>query len=259
MVDPSRLADDAPRPERSDAGPAPVHDNAGHLRSDGVGSRILLVEDDPGITAGLSRALGHEGYTVRAVGTAVEAIHAVEVEGPDLVLLDLGLPDGDGIAVCRQLLTIRPALRVVVVTARSEELDIVVGLDSGAVDYITKPFRLAELLARVRAQLRQASGPSDRLVVAGLEIDLGGHRVWLDGTEVELRPKEYDLLVRLASNPGRVVTREQLMSDVWDENWVGSTKTLDVHIASVRRKLGDRSGVGSISTIRGVGYRMEAG
>jgi len=160
--------------------------------------------------------------------------------------------------VCRRLLTIRPGLRIVVVTARREELDIVVGLDSGAVDYITKPFRLAELLARVRAQFRQASGPSDRLVVADLEIDLGAHRVWLDGSEVELRPKEYDLLVRLASNPGRVVTREQLMSDVWDENWVGSTKTLDVHIASVRRKLGDRSGVGSISTIRGVGYRMEA-
>jgi DNA-binding response OmpR family regulator len=221
---------------------------------------ILLVEDDPGIAAGLARALSNDGHTVTVTTTAREAIAVVEAEstGPDLVLLDLGLPDADGIDVCRHLLRIRPGLPVVAVTARAEELDVVVGLDSGAVDYITKPFRLAELLARVRAQLRRIQ-PAARLTVADVQIDVAAHRVWLGGDEVELRPKEFDLLVRLAEEHGRVVTREELMADVWDEHWFGSTKTLDVHIAALRRKLGDRPGsAGSITTIRGVGYRLEA-
>jgi DNA-binding response OmpR family regulator len=225
------------------------------------GARILLVEDDPGIAAGLARALTHEGYQVVVTSSGVDAIRTVEAGShlPDLVLLDLGLPDADGVEVCRRLVELRPSLRVVAVTARADELDVVVGLDSGAVDYVTKPFRLAELMARVRAQLRQTPrGAEDRVIVADLEIDLGARRVRLAGDEIELRPKEYDLLAMLASNAGRVVSREQLMADVWDENWYGSTKTLDVHIAALRRKLRDRaSGPASISTIRGVGYRLE--
>jgi DNA-binding response OmpR family regulator len=225
-------------------------------------ARILLVEDDPGIAAGLVRALGHEGYHVDVTGSGAGAVAIVGDDGlaiPDLVLLDLGLPDADGLDVCRRLVELRSGLRVVVVTARAEELDVVIGLDSGAVDYVTKPFRLAELLARVRAQLRHAPpGTDDRLAVADLEIDRGARRVWLAGDEIDLRPKEYDLLVALAAHAGRVVSREQLMHDVWDEHWFGSTKTLDVHMAAVRRKLGDRDvGPATITTIRGVGYRLE--
>jgi DNA-binding response OmpR family regulator len=226
------------------------------------GARILLVEDDPGIAAGLDRALTHEGYDVTVTASGVDAILRVadDVAPPNLVLLDLGLPDADGVAVCRRLVQLRPSLRVVAVTARAEELDVVVGLDSGAVDYVTKPFSLAELLARVRAHLRQApSVVDDRLKVSDLEIDVGARRVWLAGSELDLRPKEYDLLVALATNAGRVVTREQLMAEVWDEHWFGSTKTLDVHMAAIRRKLGDRdAGSASITTIRGVGYRFES-
>ncbi|HKA04084.1 MAG TPA: response regulator transcription factor [Acidimicrobiales bacterium] len=225
-------------------------------------ARILLVEDDPGIASGLARALSHEGYQVDVTASGVEAVRAVSTgtEGPDLVLLDLGLPDADGVDVCRRLVELQPGLPVVAVTARTDELDVVVGLDSGAVDYVTKPFRLAELLARVRAHLRRPAPDADGpLVVDDLAIDRQARRVWLAGDELELRPKEYDLLVTLAANAGRVVTREQLMTDVWDEHWFGSTKTLDVHIAALRRKLRDRThGPGSITTIRGVGYRLEA-
>jgi DNA-binding response OmpR family regulator len=220
---------------------------------------ILLVEDDAGIAAGLVRALEHEGYRASTVPSGAAAIASVASDPPDLVLLDLGLPDVDGLIVCQQLLAIRPQLRIAVLTARRDELDVVVGLDAGAVDYITKPFRLAELLARVRAHVRNVPN-ADRLSVADLDIDLRAHRVLVGGTELTLRPKEYELLVRLAMSAGELVTREQLMSDVWDEHWFGSTKTLDVHIAVVRHKLGDRSaGPGSITTIRGVGYRLEAG
>jgi DNA-binding response OmpR family regulator len=227
------------------------------------GARILLVEDDPGIAAGLARALTHEGYVVAVTASGLDAMRMVtdDVEEPDLVLLDLGLPDADGVELCRRFVELRPSLRVVAVTARAEELDVVIGLDSGAVDYVTKPFRLAELLARVRAQLRQAPPIiDDRLKVADLEIDMGARRVWLAGAELDLRPKEYDLLVALATNAGRVLTRERLMAEVWDEHWFGSTKTLDVHMAVVRRKLRDcDTGPVSITTIRGVGYRLESG
>jgi len=219
---------------------------------------ILLVEDDPGIAAGLARALTNDGYVVTVTGTAREAIDVVESDanGPDLVLLDLGLPDADGIEVCRYLLRVRPGLPVMAVTARAEEVDVVVGLDSGAVDYITKPFRLAELLARVRVQLRGAR-PAARLTISELEIDVPAHRVWLGGDEIELRPKEFDLLVRLAEEPGRVVTREELMADVWDEHWFGSTKTLDFHVAALRRKIDEPDEPSRITTLRGVGYRYE--
>jgi DNA-binding response OmpR family regulator len=224
-------------------------------------SRILVVEDDPGIASGLSRALSGEGYTVDIAGSGMDALRlAVEEAGtePDLVLLDLGLPDLDGIELCQRLVDARPAVPVVVLTARTDELDVVLGLDAGAVDYVTKPFRLAELLARVRAQLRRSDADSDRARVGPLEVDVAARRAWLGGEELDLRAKEFDLLAMLVANAGRVVRRDDLMREVWDEHWFGSTKTLDVHMAALRRKLGnDRTGPGSITTLRSVGYRLE--
>jgi len=204
-----------------------------------------VVEDDPGIAAGLERALANAGYAVGRAGTGTEAIKVVESERPppDLVLLDLGLPDADGFDVCRRLIQSQPSLTIIVVTARTDELDVVAGLDAGAVDYVTKPFRLAELLARVRAHLRQSPPSSGRLCVADIEVDVAARRVWRGAEELDLRPKEFDLLVLLASNAG----------------WYGSTKTLDVHISAVRRKIGGPGpGTVTIATIRGVGYRLEA-
>ncbi|HEY1280318.1 MAG TPA: response regulator transcription factor [Acidimicrobiales bacterium] len=223
--------------------------------------RILVVEDDPGIASGLERALTNAGYAVGRAGTGTEAVKLVESERPppDLVLLDLGLPDADGFDVCRRLVQSQPSLPVIVVTARTDELDVVAGLDAGAVDYVTKPFRLAELLARVRAHLRQSPPSTGRLSVADIEVDVAARRVWRGAEELDLRPKEFDLLVLLASNAGKVVTRARLMTDVWDEHWYGSTKTLDVHISAVRRKIaGPGPGAVTIATIRGVGYRLEA-
>ena len=170
--------------------------------------------------------------------TGTEALSAFASAPADLVLLDLGLPDVDGLDVCRRIRASDPATIVIVVTARDEELDIVVGLDAGAVDYVTKPFTLAELLARVRAQLRQVdAGDGAPTEVAGLRIDPGARRAWLDGAELVLRPKEFDLLARLMRSPGRAVSREDLMADVWDQHWTGSTKTLDFHIAALRNKI----------------------
>jgi DNA-binding response OmpR family regulator len=198
---------------------------------------IWLVEDDPSIGAGLVRTLEAEGHSVEwATGVAeVEALTG----DPDLLLLDLGLPDGDGLDVCRTLSERHPQMRTIILTARTGEIDVVLGLDAGAIDYIAKPFSLSELLARIRAQLRDRS--QDRLAVGDLLI-----------------PREFDLLARLASEAGSVVHREVLMTDVWDEHWFGDTKTLDVHIAHLRRRLGDAPGQPSrITTVRGVGYRLE--
>jgi DNA-binding response OmpR family regulator len=220
--------------------------------------RILLVEDDEVIGASLLRALRATGYDVElaADGAAARAGLATE---PDLVLLDLGLPDADGIDLCRDMVARRPGLPVVILTARQEEVDIVIGLGAGAVDYVTKPFRLAELLARVDAHLTYAArqGPN-RLAVGDLVVDRASHRAFVAGRELDLRSKEFDLLARLAADAGRLVTRERLVADVWDEHWFGSTKTLDVHMAALRRKLGEEPGAPSrITTIRGVGYRLE--
>jgi DNA-binding response OmpR family regulator len=220
--------------------------------------RLLIVEDDPGIRSNLERALSNVGYSCAHASTATEA-RSVE-SPPDLVLLDLGLPDGDGVDLARELLARWPDLPIIMLTARSDELDVVIGLDAGAVDYVTKPFRLAELLARVRAQLRQPlrrTGLAE-LVDGTVSIDLGARRVTVFGEEIPLRAKEFDLLVELVSNRGNVVTREDLMCRVWDEHWFGSTKTLDVHIASLRRRLGEQPGDPSrITALRGVGYRWE--
>ena len=224
-----------------------------------TGERILVVEDDERIGISLTRALEGAGYVTVWVTTGEAAVSAAAAETPELVLLDLGLPDLDGLEVCRQLHTTRPDLDVIMLTARDDELDIVTGLDAGAVDYITKPFKLAELLARIRAQLRRVDHPQprDRIDLGDLVIDVQAHRVLLHGGEIELRAKEFDLLARLASDPGHTITREALMADVWDEHWFGSTKTLDFHIAALRRKLDTDTGSSRITTVRGVGFRLE--
>ncbi|HEX3620990.1 MAG TPA: response regulator transcription factor [Acidimicrobiales bacterium] len=215
---------------------------------------LWLVEDDASIGAGLVRTLEAEGHEV-AWATTVAAAEAL-VGTPDLLLLDLGLPDGDGLDVCRRLSERNPQMRTIILTARTGEIDVVLGLDAGAIDYISKPFRLSELLARIRAQMRARS--PERIVVGDLSLERGSRRVHLGGMEVPLRPREFDLLARLAVEPGSVVHREVLMTDVWDEHWFGDTKTLDVHIAHLRRRLGEAPGEPSrITTVRGVGYRLE--
>jgi DNA-binding response OmpR family regulator len=228
---------------------------------------VLIVEDDALIASSLVRALEANRYTASTSGTVASAIAALDEEPPDLVLLDLGLPDGDGSAVAAHAARWHPTVPVIALTARDSEVDVVLGLEAGAVDYVVKPFRLAELLARIGSHLRMrdAHAGAGRAVshaapieLDGLAVDVAARRVTVDGIEIALRPKEFDVLRMLAEAAGSVVTREQLIEDVWDENWWGSTKTLDVHINSIRRKLGEQAGEPSrITTIRGVGYRLE--
>ncbi|HXQ87498.1 MAG TPA: response regulator transcription factor [Gaiella sp.] len=212
---------------------------------------ILLVEDEDAIAAPLAEGLRREGFDVERVATGTAALAA---QLPDLVLLDLRLPDMDGTEVCQRLRA-RSEVPIIVVTAKGEEVDRVVGLELGADDYVVKPFGFRELLARIRAVLRRTQrGPSSyRLVAGSLEIDLRARRVVLGGREVELTPKEFDLLALLASDPGAVVSREHLLREVWKTDWFGPTKTVDVHVASLRKKLGDPRW---IETVRGVGLRL---
>ena len=222
------------------------------------GELLLLVEDDERIGSTLLRALTASGYDARWADTGQGGIDAVDNQRPDLLLLDLGLPDIDGLEVCRHIHRSDPSIDIIMLTARDEELDIVVGLDAGAVDYITKPFKLAELMARIRAQLRRVeSRPQPTIAVGDLSIDTSARRVWIDGRECELRAKEFDLLARLIADAGHVVSREILMADVWDEHWFGSTKTLDFHVAALRRRLDAPDTASRISTVRGVGFRFE--
>ena len=218
----------------------------------------MIVEDDEGIGANLERAFSSDTTAVAWARTAAAAQSMATDNPPDLVLLDLGLPDGDGVDVCRALLEKQPALPIIILTARDTEIDIVVGLDSGAVDYVTKPFRLAELSARVRTHLRRITHDDERIVVGDLIIDRAARRAAVDHTNVELRAKEYDLLARLAEVAGNALRREDLMTDIWDEHWFGSTKTLDVTVSSLRRKLDEaKPGAVEITTLRGIGYRLE--
>ncbi len=216
--------------------------------------RVLLVEDDDAIAEPLAQGLVREGLDVERVATGQAALAA---EGADLVLLDLGLPDLDGLEVCRQLRA-RSDVPVIVITARGEELDRVLGLELGADDYMVKPFGFRELMARIRAVTRRSAGtgsPPALVQLGDLEIDLRARRVTLAGVEVELTRKEYDLLAVLVADPGAVRTRQEILESVWDEHWYGPTKTLDVHIAALRKKLGDPT---LIETVRGVGFRMRA-
>jgi two-component system, OmpR family, response regulator RegX3 len=223
---------------------------------------LLLVEDDEGIAGAMVEGLRREGFTVTWVATGVEALAAVNV---DMVLLDLGLPDTDGFEVCRQLRA-RSSVPIIVVTARDSELDKVVGLELGADDYLAKPFGFRELVARIRA-VRRRSDAAPALshhveitphvevtqVLGDLTIDRRTRRVRVDDHECLLTPKEFDLLALLAEDPGAVVTRQQILEQVWDPHWYGPTKTVDVHVASLRRKLGHPDWV---ETVRGVGLRL---
>jgi DNA-binding response OmpR family regulator len=222
--------------------------------------RLLVVEDDAAIAAPLVRALRREGYDVDLVDRGADAADRAEATTYDLVLLDLGLPDADGIDVCRRLKATRPQLPIVMVTARQEELDAVVGLDAGADDYVTKPFRLAELLARVRARLRAAPELDAVVTAQDVKVDTGARRAWRGDEELDLTNKEFELLALLVREAGHVLTRERIMEEVWDEHWFGSTKTLDVHVSWLRRKLGDDpTNSRYITTVRGIGLRFERG
>ncbi len=222
---------------------------------------VLLVEDDDGIAVPLLAALAADGYDVRrAEGGEEGLVLATSEGGAEAVVLDLGLPDLDGLEVCRRLRRARPDVAILVLTARASEADVVVGLDAGADDYVTKPFRLAELLARLRALLRRTAAVPDgrELRVQDLRVDRSARRAWRAGEELELTPKEFDLLAALLQRAGSVVTRDELMHDVWDTNWYGSTKTLDMHVSWLRRKLDDdASAPRYLTTVRGVGFRVE--
>ena len=222
-------------------------------------ARLLLVEDDAGIARPLTDALEAAGHEVEHVTRGTDALKAAE-RGVDAVILDLGLPDVDGVEVCRRLrATHGDALPILVLTARSGELDVVVGLDAGADDYVTKPFRLAELQARLRALLRRSSPGSPDVVEAGpVRVNGGARRAWLDETELELTPTEFDLLALLVEHVGDAVTRETIFREVWDTSWTGSTKALEMQVSSLRRKLGeDPADPRHLVTLRGVGYRFD--
>jgi DNA-binding response OmpR family regulator len=221
--------------------------------------RVLVVEDEAEIASPLVRTLEREGYAVDHASTGREAIDAAVREQPDIVILDLGLADMDGIDVCRALREAAYTGAVLILTARSRELDRVVGLDAGADDYLGKPFGLAELLARLRALLRRTSGSEGAAGSHGraLQVDVEAPRVYVGDTEVPLTGKEFDVLTVLAAHRDKVVSRAQLMSEVWNEGWYGSTKTLDVTIGRLRQKLVQASAGEKVVTVRGVGFRLE--
>ena len=224
-------------------------------------TQVLLAEDDPAIAEPLARALGREGYEVVVQGTGQGAIDAAP--GADMVILDLGLPDMDGLDVARWIRQQGFTTPVLVLTARADEVDLVVGLDAGADDYVTKPFRLAELLARVRALLRRShtdGSEEDDVTAQDVRLDLAAHRAFQGDRELHLTAKEFDLLRVLVRDAGSVVPRETLMREVWDSDPNGSTKTLDMHVSWLRRKLGDDANSPHyISTVRGMGFRFETG
>jgi len=218
--------------------------------------RILVVDDETQLLRALRINLTARHYTVLTAPNGAAALQAAAKHTPDLVVLDLGLPDMDGIDVCRRLRSINDRLPIIVLTARREELDVVEGFDAGADDYLTKPFRLSELLARVRARLRAVS--ATRLESDDITVDVAARRAWQGDRELGLSTKEFDVLAELVRAAGTVVKREQLLDKVWGADFTGSAKTLDVHMAWLRRKLGDEgSSSGYITTVRGVGYRFE--
>ena len=219
--------------------------------------RLLVVEDDDGIAQPLVAGLRREGFEVERVANGTDALAAAE---PDLVLLDLRLPDMDGYAVARGMRE-RSRVPIIMVTAKGEEIDRVIGLELGADDYVVKPFGMRELVARINAVMRRVSEngpppePDPVLVVGGLEVDRRQHQVRVDGQEIALTPKEFALLELLATDPGAAIDRRRILEDVWGTRWYGPSKTIDVHISSLRRKLGDP---GWIETVRGMGFRLRA-
>ena len=227
---------------------------------------ILMVEDEPSITEPLAEALDREGFATRVAGTVADAISAAEDELPDLVLLDVMLPDGSGYDVARRLRE-RSNVPIIMLTARGEETDRIVGLELGADDYIVKPFSAREVAARIRAVLRRAGDTAPTVGTAGtgdaqhevgpVRVDRARRQASVGGADLDLTRKEFELLDLLMSEAGTVISRERLIDEVWDTNWFGSTKTLDVHVSSLRRKLGDDSANPRfIHTVRGVGFRF---
>jgi two-component system, OmpR family, response regulator RegX3 len=217
--------------------------------------RILVVEDEDAIAEPLLDGLRREGYEVERAATGTDALD--ESRRPDLVLLDLRLPDVDGLDVCRTLRE-RSAVPIIVVTARGEESDRVVGLELGADDYVVKPFGVRELIARIRAVTRRTSArphETGPLRVGDLSVDTRARRAQLGERELDLTPKEFDLLAALASDAGAAISRRRLLEEVWETSWYGSAKTIDVHVAALRRKLGDPRW---IETVRGVGFRLRS-
>jgi DNA-binding response OmpR family regulator len=216
-----------------------------------AGLTVVIVEDDDAIATQLARGLTRAGCSpvIAATGAA-----ALATEGADVVLLDLGLPDIDGVDVCRRLRH-RSSAPIIVITARSEIAQRVEALDAGADDYLVKPFGFEELLARMRAVLRRTTGEQPATIAVGrVAIDVAARRVWIDEQPVALTGKEFDILVCLALEPGRVVSREEIFDRVWDEHWYGPRKVLDVHVAALRRKLGEPA---LIHTVYGRGFRLE--
>ena len=222
----------------------------GHAVPSGeAGASVLVVEDDPGIATQLVRGLSRGGYAVDHVTTGRDALDRAD---PDVVLLDLGLPDGDGVDICRRLRE-RSEVAIIVVTARGEEPERVLALDAGADDYLVKPFGLAELLARIRAVLRRVHPGGGMLRHGPLAMDVRARKVTVKGREVALTPKEFDILECLATAPGQVVSRQEILESAWDAHWYGPTKVLDVHVAALRRKLGVP---GLIEAVYGKGFRL---
>ncbi len=224
--------------------------------------RILVVEDEESISQPFAEALRRAGFEALVTGTAAGALAMADEEAPDLVMLDLALPDGDGRDVCRELRR-RSDVPIVMLTARGTEMDKIVGLELGADDYVVKPFSAAEVISRIRAVLRRSAprdgAPEEPIQVGEVELDPAARIARLRGGELNLSRKEFDLLAELMRHAGHVVKREDLMSEVWDVNWFGSTKTLDVHIGWLRRKLGDDPNhPAHIETVRGVGFRFAA-
>jgi DNA-binding response OmpR family regulator len=229
---------------------------------------ILLVDDEPSLRASLSYNLARSGFQVQTAADGPAALQAVRQQPPDLVLLDVMLPGVDGFELCRRLRTQIDA-PILMLTARDDPVDRVVGLEVGADDYVTKPFGLRELVARVRAHLRRGamvqaasllpSPPDDLLAVGGLRLDAGARRAELDGRPLPLRRREFDLLAYLARNPGVVLTRKQLIENVWDDDVEGNTRTVDVHIRRLRRYLQPTlDAPGFLHTVRGTGYVLRA-
>ena len=216
---------------------------------------ILVVEDEESITTPLAEALERDGFHTEIAHTVTAGLAKGKSVRPDLVLLDIGLPDGSGLDVCREL-RLTSSVPIIILSARGEEADRVVGLELGADDYVVKPFSAREVIARIRAVLRRASSPAGAgeapIEIGWVRLDPAKRMVSLNGTPVELARKEFDLLALLMQEAGSVVTRERLIDEVWDVNWFGSTKTLDVHISMLRKKLAP----GLIHTVRGVGFRF---
>jgi DNA-binding response OmpR family regulator len=241
--------------------PAPAYRWLEMAVSAGPAGKVLLVEDEASIAEPFARALARNGFEPTIAPTAADALRLAAEAPPDVVLLDLTLPDGDGRDVCRDLRR-ASEVPIIMLTARGTVTDRVVGLEMGADDYVVKPFAVDEVISRIRAVLRRARAAPpapETMSVGELRVDTAARRAWLGEDELDLTRKELDLLARLMGDAGRVVSRETLMSDVWDENWFGSTKTLDVHIAGLRRKLGEDAGrLRYIETVRGVGFRFLA-